>query len=179
MSDPYIGQTLDMTLGQDFLTWLWFYADTTAGQFSLNDGTQYSIHLEQRVVVTGGEGESLETTTVSGSMSPLREARIGLASGKKVCQALLRIERNAEVWTATVKAESLSLSGLKTPTVEREKADDDFDDDARVLEKLYLVESVTDMIDNAFDTFMEVRLNPTNWAETIKRIRPWLTSSPP
>lgn len=174
MSSPYIGQTTDVILGQEFLTWLWFHSDTEMGQFRLNGDTPYTINLEQRVVVTGGEGESLETATVSGSMSPLREARTGLTNGKKVCQAMLRIEREADAWTATVKAETLGLSGLKTPTVEKDDAGENHDDDARFLEKLYLVEACADMFDHAYQEFLKVRLVPDTWADTLKRIRSWM-----
>ena len=28
MNEPYLGQTTDMVLGQEFLTWLWFRSET-------------------------------------------------------------------------------------------------------------------------------------------------------
>ena len=42
------------------------------------------MNLEQRIVVQGGEGDSLETASVSGSLSQLREVRLRLRTGKKV-----------------------------------------------------------------------------------------------
>ena len=84
MNEPYLGQTTDMVLGQEFLTWLWFRSETQPMGFKDKEGVPFSMNLEQRIVVQGGEGDSLETASVSGSLSQLREVRLGLRTGKKV-----------------------------------------------------------------------------------------------
>ena len=82
MNEPYLGQTTDMVLGQEFLTWLWFRSETQPMGFKDKEGVPFSMNLEQRIVVQGGEGDSLETASVSGSLSQLREVRLGLRTGK-------------------------------------------------------------------------------------------------
>ena len=86
MNEPYLGQTTDMVLGQEFLTWLWFRSETQPMGFKDKEGVPFSMNLEQRIVVQGGEGDSLETASVSGSLSQLREVRLGLRTGKKVTE---------------------------------------------------------------------------------------------
>ncbi|MDR2669694.1 MAG: hypothetical protein LBC14_07070, partial [Desulfovibrio sp.] len=89
---PYLGRTADLLLGQEFLTWLWFRS-ATGKIFNDVKGRPFTISVEQRVVVQGGDGDHLETASVSGVESELREARLGLVTGKKVSRALLRLER--------------------------------------------------------------------------------------
>ena len=83
----YIGENTDLILGQEFLTWLWFRSET-GNVFRMegaeHSGEPFTVAMEQRIVVRGGEGENQETATVVGSFSPLREARLGLLTGKQV-----------------------------------------------------------------------------------------------
>lgn len=169
---PYLGQTMDLVLGQEFLTWLW-YRSSTGGIFNDAAGKPFTISMEQRIVVQGGEGEHVETASVSGLDSELREARMGLTTGKKVTRALLRLERDPEEWQVTLKASDFSLCSLKTPKIE--KADrDDADPDALLLEKLYLVESCLELIDALYAAFLKVRLDGPAWKEEVTGIRQWM-----
>lgn len=168
---PYLGQTTDVVLGQEFLTWLWFKSETQGGNFATRDGEAYCMYVEQRVSVQGGEGETKETATVAGNMSELREARMGLATGKKVNRALVRIERDPENWMVSLKAEDFVLGSLKTPKVEKPEEDDD--PDAAFLEKMYLIETCLKFIDEAYAAFLQMRLSP-DWKEEVENIRQWL-----
>ena len=62
--------TPDNILGQEFLTWLWYRSDSNPQAFTDTDGTPFSVSLEQRITVEGGQGEERETTAVSGALSP-------------------------------------------------------------------------------------------------------------
>lgn len=172
MSDtPYLGQTTDIILGQEFLTWLWYQSDTAPGGFTDSKGAPFTVSMEQRIVVQGGEGDSLETATVSGSLSPLREARMGLATGKKVTRALLRLEKDDLAWQFTLKAEDFSCNSLKTPKIEKD--DDDADPDALILEKLYLMENCMDLLDSLYARFLSVRLSD-GWQDEARRVHQWI-----
>ena len=56
--------TTDMMLGQEFLTWLWFRSDNDR-VFMGKDGVSFTIEVEQKIAVMGGEGENTETATCS------------------------------------------------------------------------------------------------------------------
>ena len=49
--------TPDNILGQEFLTWLWYRSDSNPQAFTDTDGTPFSVSLEQRITVEGGQGE--------------------------------------------------------------------------------------------------------------------------
>lgn len=178
MNDPYVGQTVDVILGQEYLTWLWFRSESSPLGFVDGKKQPFTVALDQRVVVQGGEGPSRETTSVSGSPMvedgfhlPLREARLGMCTGKKVTRALLRFEQNELTWQVTVKAEDLSLNTFRCPKVEHEKDDDP---DAIFLEKLFLTEQCLDLLDRTFKAFLEVRLSG-KWEAEAKDMGKWMT----
>lgn len=172
MSDtPYLGETTDLILGQEFLTWLWFKSDTAPGSFTLKDGSPFSASMEQRIVVQGGEGDSRETTSVSGNLSPLREARYGIAAGKKVTRALLLLEKEDMSWQVSLKAEDFALGSLKTPKIDTQDADDE--PDALLLEKFYLIETALAMLDALYARFLGLRLSP-QWAGEVRDLQHWL-----
>lgn len=162
-------QTTDIVLGQDFLTWLWFRSETRPAGFHDKDGP-FTVTMEQRVVVQGGQGETLETATVSGSLSPLREARLGLRTGKKVTCGLVRFERDAMMWQLTIKAEDFSLGNVRTPRVEHEEDDDP---DALFLEKMYLVEICLGFLDACYRDFITLRLS-SEWNEELREMAVWM-----
>lgn len=170
--DLYLGQMIDVILGQDFLTWLWFKSETTNGQFSTPDGVAFACYVEQRISVQGGEGDNVETATVSGAMSELKEARLGLAYGKKVNKMQIRLERDTEVWQGSVKAENFTISGLRTPKIEAGKEPDD-DPDAAFFEKVFLMERYIDFMDALFKQFLQLRLSP-QWSEEERHVREWV-----
>ncbi len=173
---------LDIVLGQEFLTWLWFRHEQLPLGFKDQNGKPFHIALEQRVVVQGGEGDSKETTSFSGASYDeigtdgvhlsMREARLGLRTGKKVTRALLRFEQEELVWFVTIKADDFALGSLRTPKVEHE-ADDD--PDAVFLEKIYLMERAQNLFDMAYKTFLELRLDNRAWNEEMQAIGAWMT----
>ncbi len=173
----YIGENTDLILGREFLTWLWFRSETSNGLFRMGGqssghaGEPFTVSMEQRVVVRGGEGDNLETASVSGSLSPLREARLGLQTGKLVVRALARMEKDGMAWQVTLKAEDFSIGSLRTPSVAKDEEGDD--PDALFLEKMYLIESSLEMLDELYRQFLEVRLSPA-WGAEAAAVAEWM-----
>jgi len=171
MQNDYLGQTTDTILGQEFLTWLWFRSEMQVTNFIDAKNQSFSLTMEQRIVVQGGEGPSLETATVSGPMSELREARLGLKTGKKVTRALIFLEQDSINWQCTLKAADFSFSGLKTPKVD---VQDDDEPDAIFLEKIYLLERAFSLVDAIYALFITLRVNPALWEKETQAIHEWI-----
>ena len=167
-SDP---NTPDNILGQEFLTWLWYRSDTSPEAFTTKNGDGFAVSLEQRMTVEGGMGETHESAAVTGATSPLREARVGLATGKKVTRCLLHLSKDELDFSVVLKAEDFSLSSLKTPKVEQDGEDDE--PDAVTLEKIALIEMATDMMDAMYSAFLKIRLDEAAWHEEAQAIRAW------
>jgi len=161
-----------MMLGQEFLTWLWYKSDAQSESFRDASNAIFHLYMEHKVVVQGGEGEKLETASVSGALSPLREARFGLATGKKVTKAALRLEQDGLRWQLALKAEDFAVSGLKMPKGDSGEIDDD--PDALLLERIYLMERCMALLDSLYAAFLRLRLSP-QWADETRRIHAWMT----
>ncbi len=164
--------TPDRILGEEFLTWLWFASDTNPDGFKDADGQPFSIFMEQRIVVQGGEGQARETASVSGCLSALREARLGVATGKKVTRALIRLEKDGIAFQLTLKSEDSSITALKTPKLDRT----DDEPDSVLLEKVYLVETCLHLIDNLYAQFLKLRLSD-KWLDVVEKMLLWLENT--
>lgn len=167
-------ESVSVLLGQEFLTWLWFASEYNNGLFRTAEGEAFTVTVEQKVSVQGGEGEAKETAVCSGPMAELREARAGLRAGKKVHKAKVRIERDEVSWQVLLDAASFNLQGLKTPKVDL-RLEEGEDPDARILEKIYLIEKCAGYIDTVFAYFMTLRFSP-RWEEEVRHIRAWLAA---
>ncbi len=170
--DRTLTERESMILGQDFLTWMWHVTEARGGVFKDRDGREFNLRMEERLSVQGGDGEGLESASVKSPSGELTEARSGLRTGKKVNRAQLRFDRDPEAWQLTLKDTDFSLSGLKTPKVETSDREDT-DPDARVLEKLFLVEQCLELLDSVYREFLTVRLS-SKWAEEAKTVGVWI-----
>ena len=171
----YIGENTDLILGQEFLTWLWFRSETSP-VFRMDEdslaGGPFTVAMEQRIVVRGGEGEHQETAAVSGSLSPLREARLGLQTGKLVVRALVRLEKDGMDWQVTLRAEDLSPNAFRTPKVAAKDASDD--PDAIFLEKIFFIEQGLAMLDKMYRQFLDIRIAEASWQKESAAIAQWM-----
>ena len=172
MSKASPAQSTDMLLGQEFLTWLWYKSDARSDAFRDAANVPFQLFMEHRVVVQGGEGDTLETASVAGTLSLLREARFGLATGKKVTRAALRLEQDGLRWQLSLRAEDFAVGCLRWPKTDR--GDIDEDPDALLLERIYLVERCMALLDSLYADFLRLRLSP-QWADETRRIHAWMT----
>ena len=138
----------------------------------LHHGEPFNVAMEQRIVVRGGEGENQETATVVGSFSPLREARLGLLTGKQVVRCLVRLEKDGMDWQVSLKAEDFSINSLRTPKVARDDGDED--PEGLFLEKMYLIDLGLDMLDEMFRQFLTLRLSPADWQKEAAAVAQWM-----
>ena len=165
------GLMLGNVLGKEFLTWLWFQSDVAPGAFVDKDGQPFSVSMEQRIVVQGGQGEAEETASVAGTLSPLREARFGLGKGKKVTRATIRMEKDELAFQLTLSADDFTLGSMKFPKVEKPEEDDD--PDAMLLERFYLMEVCLGLLESLYASFLRLRLSAA-WGETVQEITAWI-----
>ena len=165
------GQMLSSVLGEEFLTWLWFQSDVAPGAFVDKDGQPFSVSMEQRIVVQGGQGDAKDTATVAGTLSPLTEARFGLGKGKKVTRATIRLEKDELAFQLTLSADDFTLGSMKLPKMEKPAEDED--PDAMLLERFYLVGVCLGLLESLYATFLRLRLS-ADWSETIQEITAWI-----
>ena len=153
------------------MTWLWFQSDVAPGAFVNKEGQPFSVSMEQRIVVQGGQGDAKETASVAGTLSPLTEARFGLGKGKKVTRGTIRLEKDELAFQFTLSADDFTLGSMKLPKVEKPAEDDD--PDATLLERFYLVEVCLGLLESLYASFLRLRLSAA-WGETVQEITDWI-----
>ncbi len=170
--DLQLAQEKDVVLGRDFLTWLWFKSEEQNNLFKTPEGEDFALYFGQKIVVEGGEGESLEKAVCTGAMSRLQEAKLGLRTGKKVVQARVALEQDNNKWSMQLDASRFVWSGFKTPKVEVGNREDE-DPDGAFLEKMYLLERAIHFLDVVYANYLQLRLSP-DWPREVERFRDWL-----
>ena len=168
-----VDESLEGSLGRDFLTWLWFQSDVAPSFFRTDDDQLFQVSMEKRVTVTGGEGSERETTSVSANIdSSLSEARLGLHRGKKVTRALIHLTKDDFGFDVSVKAADFSLNSLKAPKIDKPDRDDD--PDALFLEKVFLIETAVTILDSLYRQFLGLRLDKDKWKKTTGEMMKWM-----
>ena len=163
------------TLGREFLTWLWFKSEERNGMILIPGVGETEIHLVRRLVLESGDGDYSESVVCQGMHADLKEGRDALRRGKKIKEARLKLSRDAAAWEFTLKADRFQFQSMKMPVVMDMKEEQE-NRDGRVLERIYLLETVVRSMDRLFAMFVSLRL-PDNWQQERLRMEKWLQSS--
>jgi hypothetical protein len=158
------------SLGQEFLTWLWFFSEQSAGKESvtLGDLGEFGVLLEGPLVfVRQGDGAH-ETVVRRGAPTVSVEAKTALMAGKKLRQARLTVARAKQTWTATVSAEDFVLRSVKLPKGEA------VDPTGRFQERMLALETLRDAFLRLYDLFLGDRLDPSRWTRIQQDIHAWV-----
>lgn len=158
-------------LGYEFLTWLWFYSEQSAGKFKLNDQQTGEVFLGERLVLSL-PGEGKEKVVCTTQANALYEARTALRQGKSVeeMQLLLRIGENE--YFLTLDSSLWAIKGLKTPRQLPGEEDDEAD--GLFLEKMFFIEQVSSALDALYSRFLIERLSPGWDSDVLPACRQWI-----
>jgi hypothetical protein len=162
-------------IGQEFLTWLWYKSEERGGTVFLPGAGDIQVVFEKHMLLESGEGEALEKLICRGLQTELQEARTGLQMGKKPEQARIRLVRGDYEWNFTLTAALLEFRNIKVPKTmtpsEEESGPEAFE--ARVLERMAMVEEAVRTIHELFRLFLQTRVGP-EWGQELARVRQWV-----
>ena len=162
-------------LGQEFMTWLWFKSEERGGTVYLPGAGDIQVVFEKHMLLESGEGESHEKLICRGLQTELQEARTGLQVGKKLEQARIHLVRGEYEWNFTLTAAMLEFRNLKVPKTmtpsEEESGPDAFE--ARVLERVAMIEEAVQTVLELFRLFLDIRIGP-DWEQELVRVRQWV-----
>jgi recombination associated protein RdgC len=163
------------TPGREFLTWLWFKSEERNGMILIPGIGETEVQFVRRLVLESGDGEYSESVVCQGMHADLKEGREALRQGKKIREARLQLIRDAATWEFTFKADRFEFQSLKMPVVMDSDEEQD-NRDGRVLERIYLLETVVNCMDQLFALFVALRLSET-WQQEQGRMEKWLQAS--
>lgn len=157
-------------LGQEFLTWLWFYCERNSGLIDVKGIGGTEIWFEEQMVLDSGN----ESITCKGGSLSFAEARTAVREGKKISKVRLRAALDGQEYRLTLNAETLEITGLRLPRTLELSEEEDTGIAGRFLDRVAMINEITDLIDGLFTQYLGLRLTEL-WPEReLKDFRRWL-----
>jgi len=155
----------DLTPGRDFLTWLWYFAETEGAKLPVSGCGVFEAMIEGPLTFAASEAKGALLTVVKkgGCPQASAEAKAALESGKKLKKAKLTIVREKRIWSGIFDADTFSFSGFNLPEGEAMEINSRFDD------TLLDLDTIAHALAGYFHRFVEDLRKP----ETVGLIRKW------
>ncbi len=161
-------------LGQEFLAWLWYKSEERGGSVELPGFGDITVIFEKHMLLEMGEGEENEKIICRGLQTELREAKAGLALGKKPEQARIRFVHGDYEFGVTLTAATLEFRNVKLPkTVSaQDEGDDPESIEGKILERISLFEQLNEIVNEFFREFISIRV-ADGWNDELAALRKW------
>ena len=168
-------------LGREFLTWLWFLAESDeAISLELAEGeVSLEVWVDDKVVMESSNTKAHVNTLRGGDPSQSFEANAGLQTGKfvKEMKVGLRIDEDQE-YKVLLNSQDLSPRSLVVPN-EPQFQEGDEDDSYDVLAfRLEKTSEFTQLFDSLFRKFLDERIDESWENESLSEIRSWIKNRP-
>lgn len=167
---PEVGDDeLAETPGRDFLTWLWFVAESRGGMIKAGELGDFAVMIEGPLMFVMEGAGAHETTLRKGEPLLSAEAKTALLSGKKLRRAKITIARGDESWTFGFDADHFVFRGLKLPEGEK------LDAVSRFQSRLALLDTFQNAFLSLFDRFVAERRDGKVWKDAQADIHKWVS----
>ena len=103
------------TIGQNFLTWLWYYLDTNKGVLPKTQMGEFGMLMDGPLVLVADGPGAHESSIRKGTPLLSAEAQAALSVGKKLNRVKITLARGDEMWICTVDGETFTFRSMKLP----------------------------------------------------------------
>lgn len=158
-------------LGEEFLTWLWWSAETRGGVYAVTEDERIGIALD-RVLEFRDDATGVRVVVRGDAPTRAPEAREALSRGMRLERAGLIVTVAEENVTVTLDGPSFDLRSVKGERPEGESFEER---DAAALATLF---GLTDAVDRVYRLFLRERTSATYSAEAAPRLIEWMRSAP-
>ena len=165
-------------LGSEFLTFLWYLTDT-------NQDLNKCVSTDNQVEITLGDSIMIENTsvaekpkekiTIKGEDAGLEEALLALKKGGSITQMNILCKIGEMDCNYTLKSADLALTSLKAKLVASNPRDSE-ELAGYLFERIYINETVTEVVNDLFKHFIKTRIADDWETETLPAIRKWIAS---
>ena len=168
------GAVMEAAPGREFLTWLWFRAESQAGRLMLTEGRELGVLLEGPLTFMH-EGIGAHAVVLKqGEPVNSVEAKTCLLSGKKLKEAKVTFALDdAHVWSFGLEADQFLIRGMKLP-----QSEGPMDAVGRFQERMEFLEQWREIFFDLFGQFVDVRANSQKWRATVGEMRDWVQGRP-
>jgi len=165
-------------LGREFLTWLWFKSDQSAGRIEIPGKKVVEVLFLDRMTLDLSDVETPQTVALKGEYSELREGLAALKEGKKIEEARVSVRVADNDFTMLLKATWFSFGSLRTPPIlPASEADEEEPIEGAFLEKVSLIEESMEIVDSLFEYFLKLRASDRWETEELPALRSWVGST--
>ena len=160
----------DITVGREFLTWLWYCSEKRGGLMRSAEHGEFAYMVEGPLdFVMEGRGAH-ETIMKKGQPMLAVETKAALQSGKTLKSAKITFCRGEEVWNFTLDADTFTFKGMKLPQTEN------FDQVGKFQERMIFLEIFRSVFFELFSSYIEERTS--NWDLVANEIKHWVADRP-
>ncbi|HAL91996.1 MAG TPA: hypothetical protein DCM68_03100 [Verrucomicrobia bacterium] len=167
-------EAMEAAPGREFLTWLWFKAETQNGKMALSEGRDLGVLLEGPLTFTHEGNGAHAAVLKKGAPENSIEAKTCLLSGKKLKEAKITFALDEHhLWSFGFEADQFLIRGLKLPQGEGQ-----LDAISRFQERMIFLEQWREIFLDLFGAFVEVRREARKWKNAVADIREWVKGRP-
>lgn len=164
---PEADAPVEVDLGMEFLTWLFWRYDVTGGEFRVElHGPQYGYMLEGPLTFFAVGQGAHEVVIRKGSPLNSREAAACLRAGKLLCKARFVMVQDDRLWTCAVDS-SFAFTALKLPYGEPLSGAE------KLVERSMMINEFLEAWTALYGQFIEQR-SSSKWNETAHEIYRWI-----
>ena len=167
-------EAMEAAPGREFLTWLWFKAETQNGKVALATGGDLGVLLEGPLTFTHEGNGAHAAVLKKGSPENSLEAKTCLLGGKKLKEAKITFGLDEQrVWSFGFEADQFLVRGLKLPQGEGQ-----MDAISRFQERMIYLEQWREIFLDLFVAFVDARMDAKKWKSAATDVRAWVTGRP-
>lgn len=160
-------QTNRAFLGREFLTWLWFKSETQNHKLAIGKYGVFHLYIDDKIVLSSTSGSVRENSLKGGTPAYAFEAGSALGTGKLVHEAKFILQDSERQWSFSLLADDLSLRNVRLPAIS------EADSHAHINQRIVYSQLLSNLIDELFKSFMELRVSEQFYVELTK-IREWI-----
>ena len=157
-------------LGEEFLTWIWFRWETSGGEFTLAGGRVVGVALDDFLAFAAPSDDETEQTLRHGLPTRTAEARTALRSGRRLHKARLLIAEGSRMWSATLDAPTLSLTGVRLP----EDAEEVETEQDRTADRAANWLALHEIVQALYGVFLKERVRPDYRKTVAEQQAQWM-----
>ena len=167
-------EAMEAAPGREFLTWLWFKAETQNGKVALADGRDLGVLVEGPLTFTHEGNGAHAAVLKKGSPENSVEAKTCLLGGKKLKEAKITFALDEQnLWAFGFEADQFLIRGLKLP-----QGEGSMDAISRFQERMIFLEQWREIFLDLFGAFVAVRADAKKWKNEVADIRAWVKDRP-
>ena len=165
-----IGDTNRDYLGNEFILWLWYYANAVDDTIKLADGSECTWMLARDLRLDCPRGLTGSDTFSHEGPSRLPEAKRAIQSGKLPRKCGLTLVRHGEQYEFALHAEKFIIGSAKLPPM----PEDVIESRAMLETRIAQIRDMQETLDHLYAKFLGIRFS-TGWSPgVLPKIQGWL-----